>query len=195
MELKRLLERAKKEQVPNDIIERSLKRVTSGGTEDYLDVRYEGFGPGASTLIVECLTDNINRTASFVRHAFSKASSKLGVLGSVSYMYKQVYFLEISKIKEEELLNFLIENNQDFIDIIKEENIILYVEPQKGNMIRELFSTTKKPYEVLNEGLIMVPDLSIELSSSDLEEFKKLLSLLEDIDDVKEVFHNVNNEF
>ena len=85
--LKRLIEKAKKEQVPSDIINRAIEKVNSGADESYDSLRYEGFGPGSSTLLIDCLTDNVNRAVSDVRAAFSKAKCKLGGSGSVSYMY------------------------------------------------------------------------------------------------------------
>ena len=85
--LRRLIEKAKKEQVPGDVIKRAVDKVKSGATENYEEIQFEGFGPNNSTVIVKCLSDNINRTISYVRPAFTKSKSKLGSEGSVSYLY------------------------------------------------------------------------------------------------------------
>ena len=85
--LKRIVDKAKKQQVPNDIIDRAIQKAKGAGGEDYQTVVYEGFGPGASTLIIKCLTDNVNRTVGFVRTAFNKCHKSLGVTNSVSYNY------------------------------------------------------------------------------------------------------------
>ena len=85
--LKRLVERAKKEQVPGDIIKRAIDKVNSGADVSYIKNTYEMFGPGGSTLIVECLTDNVNRSVSDLRAVVNKTHIKMGAMGSVSYMY------------------------------------------------------------------------------------------------------------
>ena len=86
--LKRVVEKAKKEQVPNDIINRAIDKAKGNTGEDYQEVIYEGFGPGSSTFIIKTLTDNVNRTVSFVRAAFNKVNKSLGVTNSVSYNYE-----------------------------------------------------------------------------------------------------------
>ena len=85
--LKRVVEKAKKEQVPSDIINRAIEKAKGAQGEDYHEVIYEGFGPGASTLIIKTLTDNVNRTVGMVRAAFNKVNKNLGVTNSVTYNY------------------------------------------------------------------------------------------------------------
>ena len=86
--LKRVVEKAKRSQVPSDIINRAIEKAKGGAGDDYQELSYEGFGPGSSTLIIKCLTDNVNRTVSFVREAFNKCHKSLGVTNSVSYNYE-----------------------------------------------------------------------------------------------------------
>ena len=125
--LKRLIEKAKKEQVPVDIINRAIDKVNSGVEENYINLRYEGFGPLSSTIIVDCLTDNINRTISYIRGAFSKAGAKLGVSGSVTHMYDHVCVISFKGLTEDEVLDALIKGEADVNDIeIDGNNIILY---------------------------------------------------------------------
>ena len=105
--LKRLVEKAKKEQVPADIIKRAIDKVNSGVDETYQSVTYELFGPGGSTLLVECLTDNLNRSVSSVRAAINKCHIKMGAMGSVSYQYDHLAILSFSGMSEEEVMNEL----------------------------------------------------------------------------------------
>ena len=105
--LKRLVEKAKKNQVPSDIINRAIEKAKGVGGEDYQEVTYEGFGPGSSTLIIKCLTDNVNRTVGEVRAAFNKVNKSLGVTNSVSYNYDYVGVLSFISQNSEELFQYL----------------------------------------------------------------------------------------
>ena len=105
--LKRIVDKAKKEQVPGDIIHRAIEKAKGSGGEDYETVVYEGFGPGASTLIIKTLTDNVNRTVGFVRAAFNKVHKSLGVTNSVSYNYDYLAIISIKSDQEEEVFDAL----------------------------------------------------------------------------------------
>ena len=98
-----VLEKAKKQQVPNDIITRAIEKAKGVGGEDYTEITYEGFGPGASTLIIKTLTDNVNRTVGEVRAAFNKVHKSLGVTNSVSYSYDYLGIISFKSDKEEEI--------------------------------------------------------------------------------------------
>ena len=106
--LKRLIERAKKEQVPSDIIKRAIDKVNSGVDESYTSVSYELFGPSGSTIIAECLTDNLNRSVSNIRTALNKCHLKMGAIGSVSYMYDHLCIVGFKGLSEEDAINALI---------------------------------------------------------------------------------------
>ena len=101
LSLRRLIEKAKKDQVPGDVIKRAIDKVKNGAVEDYESVQFEGFGPSGSTVIVKCLTDNINRTISQVRPAFTKSKAKLGAEGSVSYLYDVESVVQFKGMDEE----------------------------------------------------------------------------------------------
>ena len=191
--LKRVVEKAKRQQVPSDIINRAIEKAKGAGGDDYQELSYEGFGPGASTLIVKCLTDNVNRTVSFVREAFNKCHKSLGVTNSVSYNYDNLCVLSFKSDKEEELLMALLDagiepvefENEDgfinvevkYIDNIKTREVIESVEPNVD-------------YE-LDESGWYAKDL-VTLEGEDLELFNKLYGLLDDIEDVTDVYHNVD---
>lgn len=193
--LKRLIEKAKKEQVPSDIIKRAIDKVNSGVDENYASVRYEGFGPGSSTIIIDCLTDNLNRTVSYMRGVFAKVKAKLGVLGSVSYQYDNLCILSFKGLNEEEVLEILINNDIDIKDIENEDDeITIYGDPTDLYKIKTAISNAKKDVVFDVDEITMVPHERVKLSGEDLEQFNRLISLLEDIEDVSQIYHNVEME-
>ena len=106
--LKRLIEKAKKDQVPADVIKRAIDKVSSGADESYENARYELFGPAGSTVIVDCLTDNVNRTVSDIRTVVNKTHVKMGAINSVSYMYDNLCIVGFKGLTEEEAMDALI---------------------------------------------------------------------------------------
>ena len=146
--LKRLIEKAKKEQVPSDVIKRAIDKVNSGVDESYTRNNYEIFGPGSSTVIVECLTDNVNRSVSSLRAVINKCHVKMGAIGSVSYMYENLSIVSFKGLTEEETLNALIESDVDIIDIeCEEDEITVYGEPQNLFKIKDKLFYTLFPHE------------------------------------------------
>ena len=191
--LKRVCEKAKKQQVPSDIINRAIDKAKGAGGEDYKEVVYEGFGPGASTLIVNTLTDNVNRTVAFVREAFNKAHKSLGVSNSVSYNYDHLAIVSFTSDKEEEILDAVIMAGIDPIDFETEDGVItISVNPSDRNKLKDAIETvlTDVDYEFDEVGMFAKDKVTLE--GEDLETFNKLLTMLENIEDVTEVYHNVN---
>ncbi len=191
--LKRIVEKAKKEQVPSDIINRAIEKAKGAGGEDYEVVIYEGFGPGASTLIIRTLTDNVNRTVGFVRAAFNKVHKSLGVTNSVSYNYDYLAILSIKSDREEEIFEALLNEGIDLIDYEKEdEEIIITVKPNDHNKVKDVLERLipNVTYELDEEG--MYPKDKVKLDKEDLETFQKLINMLNEIDDVTEIYHNVD---
>ena len=189
--LKRLVEKAKKEQVPSDIIYRAIDKVTSGVDESYESLRYEGFGPGASTLLIDCLTDNVNRAVADVRAAFSKAHCKLGASGSVSYMYDNLCIVRFKGLTEDETLEALLNALVDAEIENDNGTITLYGNPQDLFKIKNAILDYKKDITFEVEEITTLPKEKIKLVGEDLEIFKKLLKLLDDANDVQNVYHNV----
>ena len=193
--LKRLIEKAKREQVPSDIIKRAIDKVNSGVDENYESVRYEGFGPGASTLVIDCLTDNINRTISYIRTVFAKTKAKMGVLNSVSYQYDNCCVLSFKGMDEEKVLDVLLEAEIDVQEIEKEEDLInVYGEPSDLFKIKTALLAINPDLVFETDEIMLFPKDTIKLSAEDQEQFNKLLQLLEDIEDVQNVYHNVELE-
>lgn len=189
--LKRLVEKAKKEQVPSDIINRAIEKVNSGADESYDKLRYEGFGPGASTLLIDCLTDNVNRAVSDVRAAFSKAHCKLGASGSVSYMYDNLCIISFKGLTEDEVIEALINGDVDAEIEVEDDVITLYGNPQDLFKIKNAILDYKKDIVFDMDEITTLPKEKVTLEGEDKEQFKKLLSLLDNVDDVQEVYHNV----
>ncbi len=192
--LKRLVDKAKKNQVPQDIIKRAIDKAKGVGGEDYSEVIYEGFGPGASTLIIKTLTDNVNRTVGEVRAAFNKVNKSLGVTNSVSYNYDYLGVISFKYDDFEKVFNTLLEDGIDVLDIEDEDGYItitmhpndkLKVEDALEKIIPDI------DYEINEVG--MFPKDKVVLNDEDLEIFEKLYNMLDNIDDVTVIYHNVEN--
>lgn len=193
--LKRIVDKAKKEQVPGDIIHRAIDKARNSGGEDYETMIYEGFGPSTSTLIIKTLTDNVNRTVGFVRAAFNKVHKSLGVTNSVSYNYDYLAIISFKSDLEEEVFDILVDAGIDLIDFEKDnDEIVITVKPALHNKVKDVLEQ-KFPdisYELDEEG--MYPKEKVKLEKEDLETFQKLYKMLDEIEDVTEIYHNVDLE-
>ena len=190
--LKRLIEKAKKEQVPSDVIKRAIDKVNSGAGENYETLTYEVFGPNGSTLMVECLTDNVNRSVSDVRTVLNKCKVKMGAMGSVAYMYDNLCIVGFSGLEEDDVMNALTENDIDFVDMEDNDgNILIYGNPSDLYKIKEAITSVKSDIEFTVDEISMLPKERITLSGEALDEFNKLINMLDEVDDVQNVYHNV----
>ncbi len=190
--LKRLIDRAKKEQVPSDIIKRAIDKVKSGVDETYTKATYEIFGPSGSTLIVECLTDNLNRSVSDLRAVVNKCHIKMGAMGSVLFNYDHLCAVGFKGLDEEQTMEALIEAETDFVDMeVEDDVVIVYGNPQDLFQIKEAISNKIPNIEFEMDEIAYFPKEEIELIGEDAEIFKKTLTLLDDIEDVQNVYHNV----
>lgn len=188
--LRRLVEKARSEQVPSDIIKRAIDKVNSGVDENYQTVRYELFGPAGSTFIVECLTDNVNRSVSNLRAALNKTNVKMGNQGSVQFMYDHNAVVGVRGATEEEVLETLIEASIDVDDVETEnDTVVVYADPTLLYAINDALSKMN----IVASEIAWVPKEMVNLSGEDLDIVRKLLGLLDDIDDVQNVYHNVEN--
>jgi len=193
IDLKRIVDKAKKLQVPSDIINRAIDKAKGAGGEDYQTVVYEGFGPGASTLIIKTLTDNVNRTVSFVREAFNKVHKSLGVSNSVSYNYDYLAVMSFKSDKEEEVFEELLNEGIEPVEFECEEGYItISVNPTDHNKVKDVVESIipEVDYEVDEVG--MYAKDKVTLTGEDLELFNRLYNMLEAIDDVTDIYHNVN---
>lgn len=191
--LKRMIERAKANQVPAEVIKRAIDKAKGGSEDSYSSVRYEGFGPGNCTIIVDCLTDNINRTVSDVRNCFTKTKSKMGVSGSVAHLYDHIGILAFSYDNDELVLDTLIEHEVDVIDVEKEdETINVTVQPNDLYKAKTAIETILPELEFSALETTMVPHETIKLSGEDEELFTRFMNMIDELDDVQEVYHNVD---
>ena len=190
--LKFVLERAKTYSVPKHIIDRAIEKAKGGAEENYDELRYEGFGPGGSMLIVDALTNNVNRTASDVRAAFGKNGGNMGVSGSVSYMFDNTAVFGFDGKSVDETLEILMEADIDVRDVMEEDgHVIVYAEPDQFAAVQNTLKEAGIEEFTVAE-LSMVPQTELDLSDSDLEAFEKLVDAIEDLEDVQTVHHNVN---
>ncbi|MCM3706794.1 MULTISPECIES: YebC/PmpR family DNA-binding transcriptional regulator [Cytobacillus] len=190
--LKFVLERAKTYNVPRNIIDRAIEKAKGGTEENYDELRYEGFGPNGSMIIVDALTNNVNRTASNVRAAFGKNGGNMGVSGSVSYMFDSTAVIGIEGKSEEEVLEILMEADVDARDILKEEDtVIVYADPDQFHAVQEAFKSAGINEFAVAE-LTMLPQNEVTLEADAQAQFEKLIDTLEDLEDVQRVYHNVD---
>ena len=150
------------------------------------------FGPSGSTLIVDCLTDNLNRSVSDLRAVVNKCHIKMGSVGSVSYNYDNLCIVGFKGANEEEVINALIENDIDVEDIeMQDDMVVIYGNPQDLFKIKDAITSSFKNIEFEIDEISKLPKEKVTLQGEDLETFKKVLTLLDDVEDVKQVYHNV----
>lgn len=189
--LRVVLERAKTYNVPRVIIDRAIEKAKGGSEENYDELRYEGFGPNGSMVIVDALTNNVNRTASDVRAAFGKNGGNMGVSGSVAYMFDATAVIGIEGKSADDVLELLMEADVDVRDIIEEdESVIVYAEPDQFHAVQKAFKDAGITEFTVAE-LTMVAQNDLALSEDAQEQFEKMIEALEDLEDVQQVYHNV----
>ncbi|ANS86892.1 YebC/PmpR family DNA-binding transcriptional regulator [Vibrio scophthalmi] len=191
LSLRHLITKAKKDQVPAHVIEKALDKANGGGGEDYQPARYEGFTPGGASVIVDCLTDNGNRTFQDVRQCFVKTGAKIGVAGTVSHMFDHQAVFQFKGEDEEAVLEALMMADCDVADIELEDGVITVYAPNTEFFKVKTALAAEYPELTLDvEEITFVPQTYTEISADDQEKFQKFLDLLEDCDDVQQVYHN-----
>ena len=190
--LKMAIEKAKAENMPNDNIERAIKKGSGElGEDNFVEVIYEGYGPGGVAIFAACLTDNRNRTAPDVRHAFDKNNGNLGQDGCVTFMFDRKGLIAIEKadgIDEDELTMLAIElGAEDFT--VEEEGYEILTAPEDFAIVRD--GLKEEGYEFAMVEITYIPQNMIELTDEkELKDMENLIDMLEDLDDVQEVYHN-----
>lgn len=191
LSLRGLIDRAKKDQVPAHVIEKAIDKARGGGGEDFSTARYEGFGPGNCMVIVDCLTDNPNRTFGDVRQCFTKTKCKIGTPGSVSHLFDHCAILAFAGDDEEAALEALMMAEVDVTDIENEDGKITVFAPNteyakaKQSLI-DAFGELE--FEV--DEIQFLPQTSTPVEGDDAVMFEKFLDMLNDLDDVQNVYHN-----
>ena len=190
--LRGLIERAKKDQVPAHVIEKAMNKAKGGAGEDFSPALYEGYGPGGSMILIECLTDNPNRTFSDVRQCFTKCKCKIGTQGSVSHMFDHSAILAFKSDQEDAVLEALIAADVEVTDIENENgNITIFTSNA------DYFKAKKSVIDAFGEidfdvdEIQFLPRSTTTLSDDDLAMFHKFMDMLNDLDDVQNVYHDV----
>lgn len=192
--LRFVIERAKTYNVPKHIIDRAIEKAKGSGDETFQELRYEGFGPNGSMVIVDALTNNVNRTASDVRAAFGKNGGNMGVSGAVAYMFDNTALFGFSGEDADEILEYLMDKEIDVRDVVDEEGqVIVYGEPEDFNVIQEALKE-KRITEFSVAEMQMIPQNEVTLTGEDLEKFEKMIDVLDELEDVQQVYHNVELE-
>ncbi|MEC3608635.1 YebC/PmpR family DNA-binding transcriptional regulator [Bacillus glycinifermentans] len=190
--LKFVLERAKTYNVPKAIIERAIEKAKGGSEENYDELRYEGFGPNGAMVIVDALTNNVNRTAADVRSTFGKNGGNMGVSGSVAYMFDPTAVIGFEGKTADETLELLMEADIDVRDIIEEDDaVIVYAEPDQFHAVQEALQNAGITEFTVAE-LTMLAQNEVTLPEDAQAQFEKLIDALEDLEDVQQVYHNVD---
>ena len=174
-----------------DTIDNAIKR--GAGDLDgvnYEEVRYEGYGLGGTAIMVDCLTDNRNRTVADVRHAFSKHGGSLGTDGSVSYMFSKQGFISFASGDEDAIMEVAIESSADDVITNDDGSIDVMTSPDDFFSVKDAFIANNLDPEHFQ--ITMEPANRIELNLEDAEKFMKLIDTLEDLDDTQEVYHNAD---
>ena len=188
--LRGLIERAKRDQVPTHVIEKAIEKAKGAGGEDYSVLRYEGFGPGSTMVIVECLTDNPNRTFGDVRQCFHKTNSKIGTQGVVSHMFDHSVILSF-KGDEEVVLEALMDAGVNVTDIENENGKITVFTPQSEySKAKSALAEAFGEIEFDVDEIQFIPQTYTTISGDDVAMFEKFMDLLNDVDDVQNVYHN-----
>jgi YebC/PmpR family DNA-binding regulatory protein len=186
------VEKAKSQSVPKDAIERAIKRG-AGELEgaDYEEIRYEGYGPLGIAFIVDCLSDNRNRTVAEVRHAFNKSGGNLGQSGSVAYLFTSVGVLLYAPDQDEDsIMEAALEAGADDVIVAEDGSIEVLTSAEEYVTVKQVM--TRAGFEPEESELTMRSELNPELNVEDAEKVLRLVDLLESSDDVQEVYYNAD---
>lgn len=189
--LRSMIERAKKDQVPTHVIEKAIDKAKGGGGEDFDTARYEGFGPGNTMVIVDCLSDNPNRTFGDVRTCFNKVKSKIGTQGSVSHMFDHNAIFVFSAEDEDAVMEALLEADVDVSDIESEDGKVTVFTPNtEYGKARQAIIDAFGNVDFDVDEIQFIPQMMTPISGEEVEQFERFLDLLNDLDDVQRVYHN-----
>ena len=190
--LRGLIDRAMKDQVQSHVIEKALDKAKGGGGEDYSPARYEGYGPGNCMVIVECLTDNPNRTFGDVRNAFTKTKSKIGTQGTVAHMFDHAAIFMFAHDDEDAVLEALMEADVDVTDVENEDGKITVFTPNtEYAKARQALLDAFGEIDFEVDEIQFIPQSYTTVEGDDVAMLEKFLGMLNDLDDVQNVYHNV----
>ena len=190
--LRRIIEKAKREQVPADVINRNIDKAKKGEVENFDVVEYEAFAQGGSNLIVKCLTDNPNRTISFVKTVFNKCGAKIAGQNAVSFMYEHLGAVGLKGHSEDEVMEALINADVDVNDIeVEDDMIVVYTDVANLNNAKKALEDAFPGITFEIDEIAYYAKDTVQLTGEEKEKFTRLLDMLDDLDDVSNVYHNV----
>jgi YebC/PmpR family DNA-binding regulatory protein len=193
LSLRRLIERAKKDQVPGHVIDKAIDKAIGGAGEDFTPARYEGFGPGGCMVIVDCLTDNVNRTITDVRNCFTKTDSKLGAQNSSAFMFDHLAVFGFDGADDEIILEALMESDVDVTDVeVHDDKVTVFVPDTEFFKAKTSLLESFPNIEFDVEEISWVPQDTKDISEQDMPMFEKFMDMLNDCDDVQNIYHNAN---
>ena len=192
LSLRRIIDNAKKDQVPAHVIDKAIKKAEGGAGEDFVPARYEGFGSGGFNVIVDCLTDNGTRTFNDVRLCFNKCNAKIGTQGTVAHMFDHLSVFSFKGDDEDAVLEALLEEDVDVTDVeLEEGNITVFSPHTEYNKTRvALVKLLGDDVEFEADTITFIPQATTKISGDDVEWFEKFMEMLNDNDDVQNVYHN-----
>ncbi|MDP2902276.1 MAG: YebC/PmpR family DNA-binding transcriptional regulator [Methylovulum sp.] len=189
--LRGLIERAKKNQVPTHVIDKAIEKAKGGGGEDFAVTRYEGYGPGGCMVIIDCLTDNPNRTFGDVRLCFTKTKCKIGTQGTVSHMFDHAAILAFKHDDEDTVLDALLTADVDVADVESDDGkITVFMTPADYFKAKQALADSFGEIDFDVDEIQFLPRGSTVVSGDDLVLFEKFLDMLDDLDDVQNVYHD-----
>jgi YebC/PmpR family DNA-binding regulatory protein len=193
LQLRRLIEKAKKDQVPSHVIDKAIEKAVGGAGEDFVPMRYEGFGPGGCMVIVDCLSDNANRTITDVRNCFTKTNCKIGAQGSSAFMFDHLAIFSFKGDDDEVVLEPLMEADVDVSDVeVEDGTVTVFVPHTEFFKCKTALNEAFPDLEIEVEEITWVPQDSKDISEEDMPMYEKFMDMLNDCDDVQNVYHNAN---
>ena len=191
--LRSLVEKAKRDQVPAHVIDKAIQKASGAGGEDFSSARYEGFGPGGSLVIVDCLTDNNQRTISEVRGCFTKTGSKLAAVGSVALSFDQLAVLSFKGDNEDEVLEAMLDADVNVEEVeCKDGTVTIFAPPEEFFKAKTALLEAYPEVELEVQEITFLPQTSVTMSEEDLPMFEKFMNMLNECDDVQDIYHNVD---
>jgi YebC/PmpR family DNA-binding regulatory protein len=191
--LRSIVERAKRDNVPSHVIEKAIQKAAGGGGEDLQPARYEGFGPGGALVIIDCLTDNNQRTITDVRNCFTKTGSKLAASGSVAMSFDHLAVFSFKGDNDEKVLEAMFAADVAVEEVeSKEGTITVFAPPTEFYKAKTALIEAFPGLELEVQEITFLPQTTKTLSGEDLALFEKFLGMLNDCDDVQEIYHNVS---
>lgn len=190
--LRNIIERAKRDNVPSHVIDKAIQKAAGAGGESYQTARYEGYGPGGSLFIIDCLTDNSTRTISDVRNCFTKTGSKLSASGSVTMLFDHLSVISFAGADEEKVLEAMFAADVAVEEVeSKEGSVTVFAPPSEFYKAKTALLEAFPGLELEVQEITFLPRETKQLGEADRVMFEKFLGMLNDCDDVQEVYHNV----